>query len=74
MSAQPISPLRRRMIKNMTVRNFLEKTQRPYPAGQDVHTFAGTAEPEDFPASSCIRCQTLVSLTLTPSEVPIVLG
>ena len=48
MSAQPISPLRRRMIKNMTVRNFLEKTQRPYPAGQDVHTFAGTAEPEDF--------------------------
>jgi hypothetical protein len=30
MSEKPISPLRRRMIEDMTVRNFVEKT-RPCP-------------------------------------------
>jgi len=29
MSEKPISPLRRRMIEDMTVRNFVEKTQCP---------------------------------------------
>jgi len=45
MSEKPISPLRRRMIEDMTVRNFVEKTQRLYPARQIVHSlprpFAG---------------------------------
>jgi site-specific recombinase XerD len=30
MSAKPISPLRRRMIEDMTVRNFVEKTRNDY--------------------------------------------
>ena len=29
MSDKPISPLRRRMIEDMTVRNFVEKTHDP---------------------------------------------
>ena len=50
MSEQPISPLRQRMIEDMTVRNFVEKTRkRLYPAGQDFHsvsgTFAGSGHP-----------------------------
>ena len=39
MSEKPISPLRRRMIEDMTVRNFVEKTQqRLYPPRQDLHS------------------------------------
>ena len=30
MSEKPISPLRRRMIEDMTVRKFVEKTQKDY--------------------------------------------
>jgi integrase/recombinase XerD len=30
MSDKPISPLRRRMIEDMTVRNFVEKTRNDY--------------------------------------------
>jgi hypothetical protein len=30
MREMPISPLRRRMIEDMTVRNFVEKTQNDY--------------------------------------------
>ena len=30
MSEKPISPLRRRMIEDMTVRNFVEKTHNDY--------------------------------------------
>ena len=30
MSEKPISPLRRRMIEDMTVRNFVEKTHHDY--------------------------------------------
>ena len=30
MSDKPISPLRRRMIEDMTVRKFVEKTQKDY--------------------------------------------
>ena len=30
MSQKPISPLRRRMIEDMTVRNFVEKTRNDY--------------------------------------------
>jgi hypothetical protein len=30
MSEKPISPLRRRMIEDMTVRNFVEKTRHDY--------------------------------------------
>ena len=30
MTETAISPLRRRMIEDMTVRNFLEKTQKDY--------------------------------------------
>jgi hypothetical protein len=49
MSQQPISPLRRRMIKNMTVRNFLEKTRNDYI--RQARTFTrspDTAEPENL--------------------------
>ncbi len=41
MSDKPISPLRRRMIEDMTVRNFVrEDAQRLYPARQDVHSLS----------------------------------
>ena len=60
MSEKPISPLRRRMIEDMTVRNFVEKTRNDYI--RHVRTFTAflgrspdTATPEDlapFPAAS----------------------
>jgi hypothetical protein len=50
MSEKPISPLRQRMIEDMTVRTFVEKTRNElYPPGQDFHgvsgTFAGSGHP-----------------------------
>ena len=41
MSEKPISPLRQRMIEDMTVRNFwrVEDPQRLYPPRQDFHSF-----------------------------------
>ena len=52
-SRQAISPLRRRMIEDMTVRNFVEKTRKDYI--RHVKTLAAflgrspdTAEPEDL--------------------------
>ena len=60
MSEKPISPLRRRMIEDMTVRNFVEKTHNDYI--RHVRTFTvflgrapDTAAPEDLRLSSCIR-------------------
>ena len=48
MSEKPISPLRRRMIEDMTVRAFVEKMRNDYMARQDVHslprTFAGDSD------------------------------
>src|SRR5260221_9250397 len=53
MSDKPISPLRRRMIEDMTVRNFVEKTRNDYI--RHVRTFTAflgrapdTAAPEDL--------------------------
>ena len=53
MSDKPISPLRRRMIEDMTVRNFVEKTHNDYI--RHVRTFTAflgrspdTAAPEDL--------------------------
>ena len=53
MSQKPISPLRRRMIEDMTVRNFVEKTRNDYI--RHVRTFTAflgrspdTATPEDL--------------------------
>src|SRR6202049_4295660 len=53
MSDKPISPLRRRMIEDMTVRNFVEKTRNDYI--RHVRTFTtflrrspDTATPEDL--------------------------
>ena len=53
MSEKPISPLRRRMIEDMTVRNFVEKTRNDYI--RHVRTFTAflgrspdTAMPEDL--------------------------
>ena len=41
MSEKPISPLRRRMIEDMTVRNYVEKTRNAlYPARQDIHNLS----------------------------------
>src|SRR5260370_7304891 len=54
MSDKPISPLRRRMIEDMTVRNFVEKTRNDYIRHvRTFTTFLGrppdTAAPEDLP-------------------------
>src|SRR5665213_60242 len=53
MSEKPISPLRRRMIEDMTVRNFVEETRNNYI--RHVRTFTAflgrapdTAAPEDL--------------------------
>jgi integrase/recombinase XerD len=53
MSEKPISPLRRRMIEDMTVRNFVEKTRNDYI--RQLRTFTvflgrspGMAVPEDL--------------------------
>src|SRR5713226_2969311 len=53
MSEKPISPLRRRMVEDMTVRNFVEKTHNDYI--RHVRTFTAflgrapdTAAPEDL--------------------------
>src|SRR5256885_13352776 len=53
MSEKPISPLRRRMIEDMSVRNFVEKTRNEYI--RHVKTFTAflgrspdTATPEDL--------------------------
>ena len=35
MSEKPISPLRRRMIEDMSVRNFVEKTRNDYIGCED---------------------------------------
>src|SRR5439155_20168519 len=53
MSEKPISPLRRRMIEYMTVRNFVEKTRNDYIRHVRLFTaFLGrlpdTATPEDL--------------------------
>ena len=46
MSETAISPLRRRMIEDMTVRNFVEKTQpRLYPARQEPSPPSSAARP-----------------------------
>ena len=60
MSDKPISPLRRRMIEDMTVRNFVEKTRNDYIRHvRTFTTFLGrapdTAAPRIFAFSSCIR-------------------
>jgi integrase/recombinase XerD len=53
MSEKPISPLRQRMIEDMSVRNFVEKTRNDYI--RHVKTFTAfldrspdTATPEDL--------------------------
>jgi hypothetical protein len=48
MSDKPISPLRRRMIEDMTVRNFVEKTRNDYISGT-----SGRSQP--FSAARRIR-------------------
>ena len=61
MSEKPISPLRRRMIEDMTVRNFVEETRNNYIRHvRTFTTFLGrapdTAAPGgSSPFSSCIR-------------------
>jgi hypothetical protein len=58
MSEKPISPLRQRMIEDMTVRNFVEKTRNDYI--RQVKTFTSflgriRRQRRIFAASSCIR-------------------
>ena len=60
MSEKPISPLRQRMIEDMTVRNFSEKTRNDYIRHVKTFTaFLGRSpirqDPKIFAASSCIR-------------------
>src|SRR6202045_3321821 len=66
MSEKPISPLRRRMIEDMTVRNFVEKTRNDYI--RHVRTFTAflgrapdTAAPEDLRLFQLHQRQTGVS-------------
>ncbi len=49
MSDKPISPLRRRMIEDMTVRNFVEKTCNDYSHQRDPrgHEPVGSAHAAD---------------------------
>src|SRR3989454_2906380 len=63
MSQKPISPLRRRMIEDMTVRNFVEKTRNDYI--RHVRTFTAflgrspdTATPEDLRSFQLHQTQT----------------
>src|SRR6202162_2021634 len=63
MSEKPISPLRRRMIEDMTVRNFVEKTRNDYI--RHVRTFAAflgrspdTATTEDLRGFQLHQTQT----------------
>src|ERR1700694_5706564 len=63
MSEKPISPLRRRMIEDMTVRNFVEKTRNDYI--RHVRTFTAflgrspdTAMPEDLRRFQLHQAQT----------------
>jgi hypothetical protein len=53
MSEKPISPLRQRMIEDMSVRNFSEKTRNDYI--RHVRTRQIQQRPRTFAASSCIR-------------------
>ena len=62
MSEKPISPLRRRMIEDMAVRNFIEKTRNDYI--RHVRTFTAflgrppdTATAEDLRRFQLIRCR-----------------
>src|SRR5882724_6749226 len=63
MSEKPISPLRRRMIEDMTVRNFVEKTRNDYIRHvRTFTTFLGrapdTAAPEDLRLFQLHKTQT----------------
>src|ERR1700686_5342180 len=65
MSDKPISPLRRRMIEDMTVRNFVEKTRNDYIRHVRLLTaFLGrspdTATPEDLRGFQLHQTQTAV--------------
>ena len=60
MSEKPISPLRRRMIEDMTVRNFVEKTRNDYigTSGRSQPSSAVRRRQRQrriFAASSCVR-------------------
>jgi hypothetical protein len=57
MSEKPISPLRRRMIEDMTVRNFVEKTRHDYIRHLQPFSAARRIRPRlrIFAFSSCIR-------------------
>ena len=68
MSEKPISPLRRRMIEDMTVRGFVEKTQHDYI--RHVKNFTifldrspDTAEGEDLRTYQLHQRETGVQLT-----------
>jgi len=61
MSEQPISPLRQRMIEDMTVRNFVEKTRNDYIRQVKTFTaFLGRSPDQAIPED----------LTLTRHPVP----
>src|ERR1700756_773356 len=49
MSEKPISPLRQRMIEDMTVRNFVEKTRNDYI--RQVKTFTAFLGPDRRPSA-----------------------
>src|SRR2546425_8143305 len=72
MSEKPISPLRRRMIEDMSVRNFVEKTRNEYI--RHVRTFTAflgrspdTATPEDLRRFQLHQTQTGVRPTINGS-------
>ena len=46
MSEKPISPLRRRMIEDMSVRNFVKKTRNDYRSRRRFDSGLGRHAPE----------------------------
>src|ERR1700686_1125538 len=86
MREKPISPLRRRMIEDMTVRNFVEKTRNDYI--RHVRSFTAflgrspdTATPEDLRRFQLHQTQTGVrppsingSLFALRLSIPVTLG
>jgi integrase/recombinase XerD len=55
MSEKPISPLRRRVIEDMTVRNFVEKTRNDYIRHVRSFTAFLGRSPDTATPESCIR-------------------
>jgi hypothetical protein len=57
MNSETISPLRRRIIEGMTVRKFVEKTQKDYIGHVNCLTISSADRPTPVPTESPIRAR-----------------